>query len=422
MKTQRIVVGLAMLAGVMLLSVGAPVQARPLARDLTCTVTVDKTAAPSQIILGETVTVTLKVDGTCPQREQPADVVLTIDRSQSMTGEKLAAAKNAATTFVQRLDPTLVRIAVVAVGPTAQVVQSLTNDQAALVAAIAGLTNQRGTNLVDGLDVSRAELVGSGARTGVRKVIVFMTDGRHTVANPPIGNLDAIIAAVRDAGIEVFAIGLGSDADQATLRRIASDEAHYYYSPSAAELESIYIQIAGRTQAALLFSGATIADILPGNMTFLPGTGKPIEPAYNGATRTLSWSHTSVVVPGYSLSYRIRPTQVGLWPTNESGTLEYVDGFGNAGRLVFPIPKVRVIYSEPTIASCVCPIVLKQVPRVVINDALANPQRYYGWQYPLDPGKPSSPANPPRECLTLANVGMRYHPLWNKPVWRVGCP
>jgi fibro-slime domain-containing protein len=75
-----------------------------------------------------------------------------------------------------------------------------------------------------------------------------------------------------------------------------------------------------------------------------------------------------------------------------------------------------------SLASCVCPIVYKRVPAVVIADAVANPQRYYGWRYPLDLGKPPSPANPPRECLTLLNVNIDYHPVWNKPVWRVGCP
>jgi hypothetical protein len=59
---------------------------------------------------------------------------------------------------------------------------------------------------------------------------------------------------------------------------------------------------------------------------------------------------------------------------------------------------------------------------VVIHDALANPERYYGWQMPLDPGKPVSPANPRRECLSLTNVAMPYHPLWNPPIWRAGCP
>jgi len=65
--------------------------------------------------------------------------------------------------------------------------------------------------------------------------------------------------------------------------------------------------------------------------------------------------------------------------------------------------------------------VLKYVPQVVILDAMANPARYYGWRYPLDLGKPPSPANPPRECLTLPNTTVSFHPLWNRPLWKVGC-
>lgn len=76
----------------------------------------------------------------------------------------------------------------------------------------------------------------------------------------------------------------------------------------------------------------------------------------------------------------------------------------------------------PTHPSHVCSIVYDQVPSVVINDALANPQRFHGWLYPLDPGKPVSPANPLRRSLSLMNAALPYHPIWNKPVWRVGCP
>lgn len=67
-------------------------------------------------------------------------------------------------------------------------------------------------------------------------------------------------------------------------------------------------------------------------------------------------------------------------------------------------------------------MVRERVPGVVVNDAVANPARYYGWLMLLDPGKPPSPANPPRTCLTLRSVGLAYHPVWNKPEWRVGCP
>ena len=37
-------------------------------------------------------------------------------------------------------------------------------------------------------------------------------------------------------------------------------------------------------------------------------------------------------------------------------------------------------------------------------------------------GEPPSPANPPRLCLTLWTVNIDYHPLFNGPRWRVGCP
>jgi hypothetical protein len=81
----------------------------------------------------------------------------------------------------------------------------------------------------------------------------------------------------------------------------------------------------------------------------------------------------------------------------------------------------RGAVGTPASPSCVCPEVLKLVPNVVVLDALANPARYYGWRYPLDMGKPPSPANPPRECLTLPNTTVPYHPLWNRPLWKVGC-
>lgn len=83
--------------------------------------------------------------------------------------------------------------------------------------------------------------------------------------------------------------------------------------------------------------------------------------------------------------------------------------------------------SRPTItppasaASCVCRVVHQRVPPQVISDALANPERFYGWRYPLNPSKPPGPDNPLRECLTLRNTALDYHVLWNAPEWRVGC-
>jgi Tol biopolymer transport system component len=87
-----------------------------------------------------------------------------------------------------------------------------------------------------------------------------------------------------------------------------------------------------------------------------------------------------------------------------------------------PTPLPPTATPPPGQAGCVCDIVWQRVPRAVIDDALAHPERYHGWRYLLDPGKPPGPMNPPRECLTLMNVNIDYHPIWNSPEWRVGCP
>jgi hypothetical protein len=73
-------------------------------------------------------------------------------------------------------------------------------------------------------------------------------------------------------------------------------------------------------------------------------------------------------------------------------------------------------------AGCVCSIVLRRVPPVILNDALANPEHFHGWMEPLNANKPPGPDNPPRTCLTLQNHSLDFHPLWNRPLWHVGCP
>ncbi len=72
--------------------------------------------------------------------------------------------------------------------------------------------------------------------------------------------------------------------------------------------------------------------------------------------------------------------------------------------------------------ACVCEDTRRKVPPAVIAAALAHPEQYYGWRYRLDPGKPAGPMNPERTCLTVRNIHQRYHPIFNTPVWRVGCP
>lgn len=422
---------------------GVPARAQAPAE---CSLTVDKTALPTTIWLGETVTVTLSIGGTCPAKEVKADVVLAIDRSSSMERyNKLTSARAAAKSFIDTINPSLVHVGIVAFDDVAESIAYLTGDQAALRAAVDGIRSDTGTNLVDGLDEARKMLASAGARPDARPVIIFMTDGKHSVNNPPISDLPRVIAQVRAAGILVYSIGLGpsSEVDEANLRLMASDPSKFLRSPTASELNDIYVHLAGRLEATVLMEDVFIVDELPADMTFVPGsgivtgTGLPMEPTVSPDGRTLTWRLVAVPLPPpiLGLAYRVRPTVTGVRPTNVEAHADVTDGFGVRHALVFPIPRVTVLApatptptplptaTPPPDAMCVCRVTRNKVPQSVIDAALANPAKVYGWLNPLNPNVPGpvEPPNPPRMCLDLLNRGRPFHPLFNSVIWRAGC-
>jgi Mg-chelatase subunit ChlD len=307
-----------------------------------CSAAPFKSAAPARIRLGEQVTVALRVAGACPAREQKADVVLVIDRSSSMRqDDKLADAKAAATAFVDEMDTALVQVGIVAFDDEVDDVLDLSTDKNALRQAIASITLDRGTNLVDSLEAGRRMVTGPSARSDATPVIVFMTDGNHSSFSPRISALDAVIAAVRAAEIDTYAIGLGDDADDAVLRRIVSAPSNYYGDINGGQLADIYLQIAGRIEAGVLFETITIQDEVPANMRYLIGSAVPAA-AWDAGRRVLTWTFDQVPEPGLSMTYRLEPLTTGTHPTNVRATADFRDGLGNDDTLRFPVPEVIV--------------------------------------------------------------------------------
>ncbi len=87
-----------------------------------------------------------------------------------------------------------------------------------------------------------------------------------------------------------------------------------------------------------------------------------------------------------------------------------------------PVPTATPIPSATPVGMAVSDAVRNQVPPAAVAEALAHPERIAGWGQPRDPGKPVSPANPLRQCLTLVDPGKPYHPLFNGLIWKAGCP
>ena len=147
--------------------------------------------------------------------ERPVDVVLAIDTSGSMEGEPLAAAKEAASAFVDAMGPSS-RVAVIAFSSRPRVVSRFTDNHANLKKAIAGLEAGGETALYDALGTSADLAAASGRRS---PSIVLLSDGGDTTSRT---DLDSSVKRMRALRIPMFPVSLPSaEADVKALTLLA---------------------------------------------------------------------------------------------------------------------------------------------------------------------------------------------------------
>ena len=212
----------------------------------------DKRISASQIPCDGTLKVTISLTAKPDIMENPADIVLVLDRSRSMTGVPLASMKAGANTFIDILAESTggsqdgqigggSRIAVVSFARTATQDTQLITSVAALKAAVNSLTAAGSTNHADAF-TKAGELFDPAS--SAQKIIVLFTDGKTTIGPPPA----PVAAALRASGVVIYCIGLtGSDGiDVATLNEWATDpdSEHVAVTPDASELEKLFEDIA----------------------------------------------------------------------------------------------------------------------------------------------------------------------------------
>lgn len=301
-----------------------------------CAVRVDKRATPTEVMVGDPVRVTLSVRGSCPEGDGRIDIVLIVDQSGSMAGSPLASAQAAAVSFLGQLSPGRAQVAVVGFSTTATVLQGLTDDLRRVVRAIGRMAPGGQTVYTDALESALAELTGPRSRPEVPQVVIMLTDGKPTDRTQVLRAADDL----KDLGVVLYTIGLGSNVDADLLALMAGDPGQFFQAPTEADLADVYQSIARLITAGQLLASGQVTDTLPPDMTFVPGSASP---AASVSGRVLSWQMQDVPTTGTLLSYEVRPQQPGLRPTNESASLAYVDGTGQEGEIAFPVPEVNVL-------------------------------------------------------------------------------
>jgi Ca-activated chloride channel family protein len=159
-------------------------------------------------------------DAPAAEQRAPAAVQVVLDRSGSMDGDRLDAAKRALIGLIDRLDPQD-RFGVVAFDNAVQIVAPAgpLNDKQLLKQAVAGIFSGGMTNLSGGLlrGLQEAKRVATDAGA----TVLLLSDGHANEGITDHDQLSAVTASARAHGVTTSTVGIGLDYDETLLATVA---------------------------------------------------------------------------------------------------------------------------------------------------------------------------------------------------------
>jgi VWFA-related protein len=240
----------------------------------------DGSGKPIQGLSKEQVTVTengqkVSIDSLQPAGlRDPLSLAIVLDRSESMTGEKIERAKESVLRFITLMEPGD-RAALFSFSDKVEVLEPLTDNLDLLRRDVMNIQPGGHTAFFDAI----ARGVESLSGVSGRKAVIVLTDG---IANRGALDLEQAVEIAAKAYVSVTVIGLGKDVRTARLEGIAKDTGGtYFYAPQAAGLADIYSTISNRihNEYVITFHTQKRADYLR-NVTMALATGERTVRAY----------------------------------------------------------------------------------------------------------------------------------------------
>lgn len=337
-------------------------------------INVSKSSQKSNQTYGRSTEVTLTVSGNSYMQSNPTDVVLVLDRSKSMDGNKWTATANAAKDLVNALitEDNDVNVGVVSFARDVLSDYSssaLTNNKTTLTSLINSIPNPglvSGTNIQAGLLKANNLLSTSNA---TNKVVILLSDGEPNYYINSNGNIKSgssqaaastlSAATTVKANATLYTIGFETDSDaEVLLKKAATD--NKFYKSSTSEIISTFSDIFNEINTVA--NNTKVEDIIPAGFTIDESTlpsNCALSTTEEGLTK-LTWTIGTISseVEDYSISYTLNANEnyYGSMNTNESAILSATTSDNNP-------------YYEGTSISEMFEVPYDPIPAVTNNDS-----------------------------------------------------
>jgi Ca-activated chloride channel family protein len=277
----------------------------------------------------------------------PSDLVVVLDRSGSMAGEKIAHARAAVRELISELGAED-RFALVSysVGAQTMIPLSAATDSAreAWRAVVDAVSIGGGTNLSSGLDLGLG--IVDGSRVGGRiPRVILISDG---LANQGDTSLSGLRARARRAAVGEYTlttVGVGDDFDEQLLATLAdAGTGNYYYIENTIDLAEIFSDEFHSARESVARGLAVVIHPAAG-VEVVDAAGYPLERASDGET---------VFRPGALFAGQDRRIWVTLRaPWNSQGVhelarfgLDYTEGDHRKSLRFSEAPRIAVVADE----------------------------------------------------------------------------
>lgn len=194
-------------------------------------------------------------------------IALAIDSSGSMDGEKIEHAKTAALGLIKQLRPTdQLSIVSFSDAVTIQLPASKVGNAKEVTSAVKALSVGGLTAMYDGLDAAFRQARQASHDAGTVTRVILLTDGNPTVGKTDGKDFIALAQGMREAGITITAIGIGTDYNEFLLQKIAESGGGLWHhiDEAGGGLPQIFQEQAAQMAGTVVAHPELTVSIMPG--------------------------------------------------------------------------------------------------------------------------------------------------------------